>query len=114
MISLIVTVAVYAAAFQSAAADSSRKEFTACLRGAVDKGKAAKVAAPEFDAYLRAQCAPVSAKFRDAMVSFDVKNKVPRKQATSDAESQISDYYSETGDRYKFQTQTQTAGAKPQ
>ena len=111
MISLV-AVAIYAAAFQSAAADASRKEFTACLRQAVDKGKSEKVATPGFDAYLRAQCAPASAKFRDAMVSFDVKNKVPRKQATSDAESQISDYYSETGERYKFQTET--AGAKPQ
>ena len=112
MISLVIATAVYAAAFQSAAADSSRKAFTACLREAVDKGKSEKVAAPGFDAYVRAQCTPVSAKFRDAMVSFDLKNKVPRKQATSDAESQISDYYSETGERYKFQTET--AGAKPQ
>lgn len=112
MISLMIASAVYAAAFQSAAADSSRKVFTACLREAVEKGKAEKVAADAFDAYVRTHCTAKSASFRDAMVSFDVKNKVPRRQATSDAESQISDYYAETGERYKFQTQT--AGAKPQ
>ena len=78
----------------------------------VDKGKAEKVAAAGFDAYVRGQCASAGTTFRDAMVSFDVKNKVPRKQAASDAESQVTDYYVETGERYKFQTET--AGAKPQ
>ena len=112
MISLMIASSIYAAAFQTAAADSSRKAFTACLRAAVDKGKAEKVAAAGFDAYVRGQCATASSTFRDAMVSFDVKNKVPRKQAASDAESQITDYYVETGERYKFQTET--AGAKPQ
>ena len=112
MISLVIATAVYAAAFQTAAADTSRKAFTACLREAVDKGKAEKVAAAGFDAYVRAHCTSVSASFVEKLVSFDVKNKVPRKQATSDAESQVSDYYTETGERYKFQTQT--AGAKPQ
>jgi hypothetical protein len=112
MISLMIASAFYAAAFQSAAADSSRKAFTACLREAVEKGKAEKVAADSFEAYARTHCTAKSASFRDAMVSFDVKNKVPRRQATSDAESQINDYYTETGDRFKLQTQT--AGAKPQ
>ena len=112
MISVLIATAFYAAAFQTAAADSSRKAFTACLREAVDHGKAEKIAAGGFDAYARGRCTSASTSFRDAMVSFDLKNKVPRKQATSDAESQISDYYTETGERYKFQTET--AGAKPQ
>ncbi len=112
MISLMIATTIYAAAFQTAAADSSRKAFTACLREAVDKGKAEKIAAAGFDAYVRGHCAATSTTFRNAMVSFDVKNKVSRKQATSDAESQITDYYIETGDRYKFQTET--AGTKTQ
>ena len=105
MIALAIGSAVYVAALQTAAADASRKAFTACLRGAVEKGKTEKVALAGFDAYVRAQCAPVSAKFVDAMVSFDVKNKVPRKQATSDAESQITDYFNETGERFKYEVE---------
>ena len=112
MISMLIATAMYAAAFQTAAADASRKAFTACLREAVGAGKAEKIAAGGFDAYVRGRCASAGTSLRDAMVSFDVKNKVPRKQATSDAESQITDYYTETGERYKFQTET--AGAKPQ
>lgn len=112
MIVLVIASAVYLAAMQNAAADASRKAFTACLREAVEKGKAEKVALTGFDAYVRARCAPVSAKFADVLVSFDLKNKVPRKQATSDAQSQITDYYTETADRYKFQTET--ASGKPQ
>ena len=47
------------------------------------------------------------------MVSFDVKNKVPRKQATNDAELQIERLFRrDAASRYKFQTET--AGAKPQ
>ena len=111
MISLAIASALHLAAMQSTAADSSRKAFTACLREAVEKGKAEKVALGGFDAYERAHCAPVSAKFADVLVSFDVKNKVPRKQAASDAESQITDYYTETNERYKYQIE---AGGKPQ
>ena len=103
MIVLVMTSVVYLAAMQTAAADASRKAFTACLRETVEKGKTEKVAADGFTAYVQAHCAPASATFKNAMVSFDVKNKVPRKQATSDAESQINDYYTETADRYKFQ-----------
>ena len=105
MISMVIASAVYLAAMQSAAADSSRKAFTACLREAVEKGKAEKVALTGFDAYVRAQCAPVSTKFVDVLVSFDLKNKVPRKQATSDAQSQVTDYYTETGERYKYEVE---------
>ena len=104
MISLVIASAVYLAAMQTAAADASRKAFTACLREAVEKGKTEKVAADGFTAYVQAHCAPVSASFKNSMVSFDVKNKVPRKQATSDAESQINDYYTETVERYKIMT----------
>jgi hypothetical protein len=112
MISLVIASAVYLAVAQSASADATRKAFTACLRGAVDKAKAEKVALAGFDAYARAQCAPVSTKFVDVLVSFDVKNKVPRKQATSDAQSQITDYYTETGERYKYQIEA--GGGKSQ
>jgi hypothetical protein len=111
MILLVIGSAAYLAALQSATADASRKAFTACLREAVEKGKTEKVGLAGFDAYVRAQCAPVSSKFADVLVSFDVKNKVPRKQAASDAESQITDYYTETGERYKYQVE---AGGKPQ
>ena len=110
MIVLVIASAVYVAALQTAAADASRKAFTACLREAVEKGKTEKVAADGFTAYVQGRCAPASASFKNSMVSFDVKNKVPRKQATSDAESQINDYYAETADRYKFQV---APGGKP-
>ena len=86
MISLLVAAAVYAAAFQSAAADASRKAFTACLRQAVDKGKSEKVATAGFDAYMRAPVRPGEHQVPRCDGSFDVKNKVPRKQATSDAD----------------------------
>lgn len=112
MISLVIASAVYLAAMQSAAADASRKAFTACLREAVDKAKAEKVTLAGFDAYVRARCAPVSTRFADVLVSFDLKNKVPRKQATSDAQSQITDYYTETADRYKYQVEA--GGGQPQ
>ena len=103
--------ALYEAAFQSAAPTLRARPYGLPPRSR-GKGKTEKVAADAFDAYVRTHCTTKSASFRDAMVSFDVKNKVPRRQATNDAESQISDYYAETGERYKFQTQT--AGAKPQ
>ena len=112
MISMAIASAVYLLAMQSAAADTSRKAFTACLREAVEKGKTEKVAVGGFDAYARAHCEPVSAKFVDVLVSFDVKNKVSRKQATTVAQSQVTDYYTETGERYKYTIEA--SGGKPQ
>lgn len=98
---MIVLTIMALASVQNAAADSSRKEFVACLHDVVDKARAQKVTAEGFADFAKAQCGTIEASFKSAMVGFDVKNKVPRKQAESDAQSSIDDYVATAIDRYK-------------
>jgi hypothetical protein len=101
MIVLTLVSAMAVASFQSAAADTSRKEFVACLHDVVKKAKVQKVAIDGFAAFARTECGTAEGSFKSAMVNFDVKNNVPRKQAETDAESSIDDYLSTAADRYK-------------
>jgi hypothetical protein len=101
VIGLALVSAMAMASLQTAAADSSRKAFVTCLHDVVEKAKADKVTADGFGAFADAQCGAAANSFKSAMVSFDVKNKVPRKSAEADAQSAIDDYLATAADRYK-------------
>ena len=98
---MIVLMMMALASVQTAAADSSRKQFVACLHDVVESAKGQKIAADGFADFARTQCASSEGSFKSAMVGFDVKNKVPRKQAETDAQRSIDDYLSTASDRYK-------------
>ena len=100
MIILALTSMMAAASLQTAAADSSRKEFVACLRTAVEQAKAQKIAGDGFAAFAHQQCATIEGSFKSAMVTFDVKNKVAKKQAETDAQGAIDDYVLSATDHY--------------
>lgn len=101
MIALALTSIMAAASLQTAAADNSRKDFVACLRTAVEQAKAQKIARDGFAAFAHQQCATIEGGFKSAMVTFDVKNKVARKQAETDAQSAIDDYVLSATDQYQ-------------
>jgi hypothetical protein len=98
---LLIASAMSLASFQTAAADAARKEFVACLHDVVDKARGQKITADGFVAFAHAQCGSIETNFKSGMVGFDVKNKVPRKQAESDAQSSIDDYVSTADERFK-------------
>ena len=98
---VLIASALALASFQTATADSSRKQFVACLHDVVDKAKEQKIPADGFVAFAHAQCGTIETSFKSGMVGFDVKNKVPRKQAESDAQSSIDDYVSTADERFK-------------
>jgi hypothetical protein len=100
MISALVS-ALAMASFQNAAADSSRKALVTCLHNVVDKASAQKVTIDAFAAFVETECGAAQAKLKTALVGFDVKNNVPRKQAESDAQTTIDDYLATATDRYK-------------
>ena len=104
---VMISAMVIAAMVQSAAMNGQRQAFVTCLREAVASAKTDKVAGDAFDAYVRSKCAPIEQSFTASMVAFDLKNKVPRKQAASDAKLQIDDYVAGAVDRYKAATGAQ-------
>lgn len=103
MISMAIATAVYLAAMQ-ASIDGPRAAFSACLKQADQKALAEKVAADAYAAYVKAACTAQSEAFKKALVSFDVKNGIGRKQAATDADLQIEDYVVTSGERYRLMT----------
>lgn len=101
MIVLAIGSAIYLVAMQ-AAVNVPRAAFSACLKQADAKAKTDKIAPDAYMDFLKAQCADQSAKFKSALVSFDVKNGVSRKQASSDADMQIQDYLQGSEEHYRF------------
>lgn len=100
MIVLSIASAIYLAAMQNAAANTSRDQLMSCLNEAVAKGKTAGIAADAFAAYAGGQCGAPATSLKSALVAFDVKNKVSRKQAEADAQSQIDEFVTMTSERY--------------
>lgn len=100
----MITAAIIAALVQSAAINSQRDEYLACLKTGLESAKTQKMPADAYEAYLRQNCASVEASFEASLIAFDVKNKVPRKQAATDAQLQVDDFVTSSVERYKLMT----------
>ena len=91
-----------AALFQSAAINSQRDNYLSCLDRAVESAKAQKMPAETLEAHLRQTCAAVEESFEKALIAFDLKNKVARKQAAADAQLQVDDFVANKVDKYRL------------
>ncbi len=90
-----------AALVQSAAINSQRDNFISCLERATESAKAQKMTADALEPHLRASCASVEESFKAALIAFDVKNKIARKQAATDAKLQADDFVSSSVGQFK-------------
>jgi hypothetical protein len=97
MFALVLGMALAAAGSE----DTARAQFAACLKTAVDKATAAKVAPDGFADFSKQACATEKAGFRSALIAYDLKAGWTRKKAEPDADGQISDYVADWSDRYK-------------
>jgi len=100
MFELAIASAIYAAAFQTAAADGARTALRTCIKQATVEAKGAKVTNDGFTAFVRQKCSAQETSFKSAVWAFDSKNKVSKKQSESDAEFQIEDFLSMAADHY--------------
>jgi len=97
----MITAVLVAALVQSAAINNQRDAFLTCLENTARSAKAQKMAADAIEPHLRQTCAATEASFKAALVAFDIKNKVARKQATADAQLQVDDFVSGSAAQYK-------------
>lgn len=95
------TAVILAALVQSAAINSQRDNYEGCLTKAFDSAKAQNMPAEALDAHLRQACASIESTFEAALIAFDLKNKVPRKQAAADAQLQVNDLVDNLVERYR-------------
>lgn len=92
---------ILAALIQSAAINSQRDKYEACLTQAFESAKTQKMPAEALDAHLRQACTSIEETFEGALIAFDLKNKVPRKQAAADAQLQVNDLVDNLVERYR-------------
>jgi hypothetical protein len=85
-----------------AAISAPTQAFRTCIKQASDKAKGEKVAPDAFDAYIRTACATQMGALKSAQTSFDMKNGMSRKAASSDADGIVDDYIATASDNYKF------------
>ena len=100
MIVLTIASAIFAASFQTAAADGARTALRTCIKQAAAEAKGQKVANDAFTGFVRQKCAAQETSFKSAVWAFDSKNKVSKKQSESDAEFQVEDFLTSAADRY--------------
>lgn len=116
MIILLGASAIYLTALQ-ASINAPREAFAACLKASVEKAAAQKVAGDGYDAFVRTACSGQLDSLKSAVVSFDMKNKMSKKDAASDAESMIDDFVSGSADHYRYMNKSDpvasAAPAKP-
>ncbi len=103
MFALAMASAIALATLQSSAAGSARTAFNGCIREAAAQAKKDKVPLETLAAQLRQACDGEGAKLKAALVAFDVKNGVSRKQAGADADLQLDDYYVAQEERYQYE-----------
>ncbi len=97
----MISAMLVAALLQSAAINTQRDNFISCLEGAAATAKTQKITAEAIEPHLRQACAAAETSFKAALVAFDVKNKVGRKQATADAQVQADDFVTSSVADYK-------------
>jgi hypothetical protein len=101
MIALLAVPAIYLTALQ-AVINVPRDAFRNCLKVSSAKATTEKVAGNAYEAWVRNACAPQLSALRTAIVGFNVKNGMSRKDAASDADLTVDDYLASSVDTYKF------------
>lgn len=97
----MITAILVAALLQSAAINSQRDAYIACLKKGAESAKTQKLASDAIEAHLRTSCASVETSFKASLVAFDVKNGISRKQAAADAQLQVDDFVINFSEKYK-------------
>jgi hypothetical protein len=101
MIALLAVPAIYLTALQ-AVINVPRDAFRNCLKVSSAKATTEKVAGDAFEAWVRNACAPQLSTLRTAIVGFNMKNGMSRKDAASDADLTVDDYLASSVDTYRF------------
>jgi hypothetical protein len=107
MITMMVASAIWAAAFQSAAADGARTALRTCIRSATAEAKTQKIGNDAVGAFIRQKCTAQETSFKSAVWAFDSKNKVSKKQSEKDSEFQVEDFVTSASDRYAMDSAPQ-------
>ncbi|HKX91559.1 MAG TPA: hypothetical protein VJM15_03940 [Sphingomicrobium sp.] len=112
MIAVVGASAIFLIATQ-ASINAPRDAFKTCLKEQTSKAANEKVATDAFEAYVRTGCAAQLGAFKSAVIAFDVKNKMTRKDASDDADLMIDDFIASAVDNYEYRSSANKQAASP-
>ena len=114
MIILLGASAIYLTALQ-AGINAPRDAFQSCLKQSIEKASTQKIQGDGYEAFVRTSCGGQLNSFKSAVVGFDMKNKMSKKDAGEDAEMMIADFVSSSPNHYRsvMQGEPATAAATP-
>ena len=107
MIALLAVPAIYLTALRGVI-NAPRDAFRNCLKENSVKAANEKVAGNAYEAWVRTACTGQLAGLRNAIIGFNVKNGMSRKDAASDADLTVDDYVASSVDHYKFMAEVNT------
>jgi hypothetical protein len=113
MLALIAVPAIYLTALQ-AVINVPRDAFRTCLKQSSAKATSEKVAGNAYEAWVRNACAPQLSTLRTAIIGFNVKNGMARKDAASDADLTVDDYLASSVDTYRYVAESSTSPSAQQ
>ena len=108
MISIVVASAV-SLLFLQGAVNAPRQSLISCLKQAAETAKAQKIAAAQYGDFAKQNCGAHAEKFKNALISFDMKNGVGKRQASADAQVQVDDFFTMSAEKYEYRTKTADA-----
>lgn len=111
MIALIAASAMYLVASQ-AAVTAPTMSFKDCLKQASAKAKSEKVAGNAYEAYARNACGTQLNALTNALIAFEVKNGMKRKDAATDASLTAGDYLASSVEKYQYLAGVDSENAK--
>ena len=103
MFSLALASAISIAVVQNAAANSARTALTACLKSVVEQAVKDNIALDALTPRMKETCSAPAGKLKAALVAFDAKNGISRRQAAADADLQLEDYYAVEEERFEYE-----------
>lgn len=101
MIALFGASVIFLTASQ-AVINGPREAFRACLKEQSSRASSEKVAAGAFEAYARNACGAQLGAFKNAVIKFDMSNKMSRKASDDDADMMIDDVMASAIENYKY------------
>ena len=106
MISILLTAALAAAPapVSQAAMSSSRQALVACLKEASATAKPGEVTLETFATFAKTHCAEQVSALQSAMISFDMKNGIKRKDAVEGADLAVDDYVESAKSNFEVRT----------
>ncbi|MEO6199305.1 MAG: hypothetical protein ABIO68_05150 [Sphingomicrobium sp.] len=101
---LTISATVVSLTMLQATINAPRDAFRECTRSATSSARSESVKPDDFEAYMRDHCSGQFGALKAAVQAFNMKNGMPRKAASEDAQLTVDDYAAGPIEQYRART----------